>query len=305
MTAWFDDIPVAGALAASELADRLAEVEPDLSVDVLHTRRTGERDRFGLSDWLGIEEPPPWRHAAHAFGFIPAEETAGQDFTAIQAVGNVAPDERLKTAPIRITLDGLRVAGYPGRGDHRVLFDFYAQHQTNAGPEHAHFNSTYRVREGERAAVLNFPLFLSLRASTSGLVLRCFTVNVKNNEDENRLAFLESDVFRAGLKLAQTAQPALVPLSSLAIGFTKMVATRNRNIPVQDIYLGLDFGGPRTGARLAVGSYVLVQVPETFQRTWDWSEWMYEATSGQIVNARRELIPYNYIILGINIDGTS
>lgn len=305
MTAWFNDISVAGALAASELADRLAEIEPDLSVEMLQERRTGERDRFGLSDWFGGGEPPPWRHTAHAFGFIPTGETGDKDFTPIQAVANVAPDERLKRVPIRVTLDGLRVAGYPGRGDHRVLFDFYAQHQTDAGPEHAHFNSTYRVREGERAAVLNFPLFLSLRASTSGLVLRCFTVNVRNDEDEQRLAFLESDVFRAGLKLALTAQPALLPLSSLAIGFTKMVATRNRNIPVQDIYLGLDFGGPRTGARLAVGSYVMVQVPETFQRTWDWSEWAYEAASGQIVNSRRELIPYNYIILGINLESTS
>jgi hypothetical protein len=304
MTAWFNDISTAGALAASDLVDRLAEVEPDLSVEMLQARRTGERDRFGPRDWFGGGEPPPWRHTAHAFGFIPSGGTSDEQFTPIIAVGNIAPDERLKSSPIRVTLDGLRVAGYPGRGDHRVLFDFYAQHQTDAGPEHAHFNSTYRVREGERAAVLNFPVFLCLRASTSGLVLRCFTVNVKNDDDEQRLAFLESDVFRAGLTLAQAAQPALVPLSNLAVGFTKMIATRNRNIPVQDIYLGLDFGGPRTGARLAVGSYVAVQVPETFRRTWDWSEWAYETASGQIVNSRRELIPYNYIILGISEDGT-
>jgi hypothetical protein len=60
----------------------------------------------------------------------------------------------------------------------------------------------------------------------------------------------------AGLKLALTPQPALAPLSSLAIGLTKLIAKRNRNMPVQDVYLGLDFGGAPTGARLALGSYI-------------------------------------------------
>lgn len=302
MTAWFDDLSVAGALDPQELAERLADVEPDLTSAMLQPLEAVERDRFGGRDWFPGREAP-WRHTAHAVGFIPAASMETQDLIPIQAVGRVTPDERLRTVPIRVTLDGLRVAGYPGRGDHRVLFDFYAQHETDAGPEHAHFNATYRVREGERAAVINFPIFLNLRAGGSGLTLRCFTVNVKNDEDERRLAFLESDVFRAGLKLVNMAQPALAPLSGLALEFTKMIATRTRNIPVQDIHLGLDFGGPRTGARLAVGSYVAVQVPEKDELSWEWSDWALDTASGQIVNSQRELIPYNYLILGLNAEG--
>ena len=49
-------------------------------------------------------------------------------------------------------------------------------------------------RDGAIVAVLNFPLFLGLRVGSAGLVLRCFTVTVKNDEDEERTAFSESDV---------------------------------------------------------------------------------------------------------------
>lgn len=43
----------------------------------------------------------------------------------------------------------------------------------------------------------------------TGEVLRCHTVNVKNDNDELFLDLLESDVLRQGLKLAVTAQLAL------------------------------------------------------------------------------------------------
>jgi hypothetical protein len=71
---------------------------------------------------------------------------------------------------------------------------------------------------------------------------------------------------------------------------------------VQDFYLGLDFGNTRTGARLAAGSYVAVQIPESFRRIWNWAEWAYEPDSGQIVhrNDQEKLVPYNYVILGIS-----
>jgi hypothetical protein len=125
-------------------------------------------------------------------------------------------------------------------------------------------------------------------------------VNVKNDNDELFLDLLESDVLRQGLTLAAVAQPAIGPLSGLAVGMAKAIATRRRNVPVQDVHLGLDFGGPVTGARLAVGSYLAVQVPAAFQRSWRWPDWTYDADTGQIANAAGNPIPLNYFILGVS-----
>jgi hypothetical protein len=81
---------------------------------------------------------------------------------------------------------------------------------------------------------------------------------------------------------------------------TKTIAERNRNVAVQDVYPGLDFGGVATGARLAIGSYLAVQVPKEFLRSWHWSDWSYNPDSGQIVNPEGQLIPLNYFIIGVS-----
>jgi hypothetical protein len=146
-----------------------------------------------------------------------------------------------------------------------VLFDFYAQNQVANDTEHLHFNTTFRARGGQQAAVVGYPIFVGLNVGSDGLAFKCLTVNVKNDEDEAFLKFLESDVFQAGLKLASTAQPAIAPLSGMALALTKSVAARNRNVPVQEFHLGLDFSSTPMGARLAKGAYLVVQVPESFE----------------------------------------
>jgi hypothetical protein len=35
---------------------------------------------------------------------------------------------------------------------------------------------------------------------------------------------------------------------------------------------------------LAEGSYLCVQIPEAFERIWDWDEWFYHPKSNQAVN---------------------
>jgi hypothetical protein len=42
--------------------------------------------------------------------------------------GALKPDATLKGAPLKLTLDTLYAAGYPGGSEHQVLFDFYAEH---------------------------------------------------------------------------------------------------------------------------------------------------------------------------------
>ena len=76
-------------------------------------------------------------------------------------------------------------------------------------------------------------------------------------------------MFKAGLRLAETAQPAIAPLAGMALGLTRSIAQRNRNVSVQDFYLGLDFAGTSMGARLAQGDYIAVQIPEALKVVWD------------------------------------
>src|SRR2546429_4943720 len=115
-------------------------------------------------------------------------------------------------------MDRLRVAVYPGKGTHRILLHFFAQNQFPDKTEDLHFNTTYRIREGEEAAIRGYPIFVGLSVGTEGVRLRCRTINVSNDRDEAFLKVLESNVFKVGLQLATTMQPAIAPLSELTYG---------------------------------------------------------------------------------------
>ena len=298
MTQWFEDLPVLGKMDPAQAADRLRELGDSESAAALETVR--ETETFGTRRLWPFQDRP-WQHTSHAFGYL-APTSPGSDLLPLRHAGTVEPDPSLKNSRIKITLDRLRVAGYPGTGTHRILFDFSAQNQVPGNMEHLHFNAAYRVREGEQAAILGYPIFVGLNVGTQGVAFRCFTVNVKNDDDEALLGFLESDVFTAGLRLASTAQPAIAPLSEMALALTKSIAGRHRNVPVQEFHLGLDFSNITTGARLAPGSYIAVQIPETLERVWDWNDWVYHPGSGQVVNKddSTQLIPYNYLVFGVS-----
>jgi hypothetical protein len=302
---WFDDLPVIGKLPPEKAAAKLREFGESEAADALESVPGAEK---GVPTFRGMGrlwpfQDKPWQHTAHAFGYLAPIQPGGGP-QPIQYAGNTQPlpGPSLKDARIKITLDGLRVAAYPGGGTHRVLFDFYAQNQVPGSVENLHFNATYRIREGERAAILGFPIFVGLNVGGEGVAFKCFTVNVQNDQDERFLACLESDAFRNGLKLATTMQPAIAPLSEIAVGLTRAIASRNRNVPVQDFFMGLDFSAIATRARLAEGSYIAVQIPEKLQTVWDWSEWVYNPNNGQIVNKTdaTQLIPYNYIVFGVS-----
>lgn len=303
MKEWFDDIPVLARQAPSIVSVRLREIgDNELAdqIEAAHGGSSGSLDEFGLIRLA--RAPRPWQHTAHSFGYLrpPAAEHA--EFLPIEHAGEIKADTSLKNSRVKITLDRLRVAGYPGSGMHYILFDFYAQNQASGTVEHLHFNATFRAREGEEAAIVGYPLFVGLNVGHEGLAFKCFTVNVKNQEDEAFLGFLDSDVFRAGLKLVETAQPAIAPLSELAFGLTKSIARRHRNVAVQDFYLGLDFSAVATRARLAEGSYIVVQVPESSQAVWNWRQWRYEPASGHIVNQAdvTKLLSYNYLVFSLS-----
>jgi hypothetical protein len=300
-SSWFDDLPVLGNLPPTEAVAKLREAGEAEAAAALETASQEAGGRvFSLPRLRWPFQDKPWQHTAHTFGFL--APVASTRTIPIAAIGDVPADVSLRGSRIKITLDRLRVAAYPGGGTHRVLLDFYAQNQVPGTVEHLHFTASLRAREGEHVAVVGYPIFVGLNVGDEGVQFKCFTVNVKNDEDEKFLGFLESDTFKEGLKLATSVQPALAPLSAMAVGLTRSIATRNRNVPVQDFYLGLDFSSIPMRARLAEGSYLAVQVPETFLKVWDWQEWVYEPSSGHVVSREEpaKLIPYNYLVFSVS-----
>lgn len=292
---WFDDLPVLGSLPPAERAAIVRDLDPPPEVAL-------EAFSKGLFFSSVLE---PWEHIAHAFGHVKLS-AEGPPLVEVSHAGEIKPDSTLKGASVDVHLDRLRVAAYPGRGVHRVLFDFYARSRREGGEDDLHFNMVLRAQQGESAAVVGYPIFLGLRVGESGVGFRCHTVNVKNDQDEALLGFLESDGMRKGLRLLSTVQPALAPLSAMAVGITRALAGRNRNVSVQDFYLGLDFTDAATGARLSEGTYFAVQAPEDVTVSC-WEKWVYNRQSQHLVARDNPAvpIPYNYIAFRVSRHGGS
>ncbi len=299
---WLASLPVIGSLPPEVAAVKLREVGEDELAQALEEAPEAAPTSFGVLSRLGIGRDRAWQHTAHAIGYLAPAGGPQAGLLEIAHAGNITADEALDGARIRVTLDGLRVADYPGRGRHRVLFDFAARNQTDTGIEQVHFNTTYPVKEGEQAAVLGRPIFAGLQVGGEGLFLQCATVNVLNEGDEALLGFLEGDAFQGGLQLLTTAQPALAPFAALTVGLTETVAKRNRNVAVQAVDLGLDFSRIPVRPKLAEGSYIAVQIPETLHTVWDWQDWGYDPVTGHLVSTedRGLLIPYNYFVVSIS-----
>ncbi|MEO7682807.1 MAG: hypothetical protein ABIU86_02625 [Gemmatimonadaceae bacterium] len=262
--------------------------------DVKTTKPTSGTTTMSVLPWTKAK---PFEYTYHAFGYIP-NVNPGSGPVDIVYAGNITPDVTLKNSKIKITLDRLRVADYPGGGVHRVLFDFSAQNQIPGTVEIIHFNQTYRASEGAGAGVVGYPVFIDLNVGNDGVAFKCSTVNVSNQSDEKFLDALESGPATAGLQLLTTAQPAIKPFTDLALGITKSIAARNRNVAVQDFFMGLDFSNSPTRARLAQGAYIAVQVPSD---KWDWSEWQYDPNTGRILKkGTGDSIPYNYVVFSVS-----
>lgn len=293
-----EDFTPVGALPIEAAAEKLREVGEDEVADELLDAATEGPSAFGILTGLRLRSDPLWRHTSHAFGYLPPD--AGQDVALIGA-HSVAGDTSLSGATIKVTLDQLRIADYPGRGTHCILFDFHARNQTDTGAEPVHFNALYRVAEGDRAAVAGRPVFTGLSVGTEGIFLQFVTVNVKNEQDERLVSFLDGDLFRGGLQLLTSAQPALAPFSAMAVSLTKAIAERNRNITVQTVDLGLDFSTVSMRPRLAEGSYFVIQMPEAMFAVWRWEDWVFDRASGRIADRTTgQAIPYNYFVIGIS-----
>jgi hypothetical protein len=300
-----DEFPMLGALPPEQAASKLRELGEYeaaglLERDSVPLTRHGPSGAKELLRWPFQDRP--WQYTAHAFGYIAPITGAKDDLVAIKFAGDISPDKTLVGQQIKITLNQLRVADYPGGSEHQILFEFGARNQANKSKtEDAHFNICLRAREGQSAAAIGVPVFVGLNVGTEGVALHCQTVNVKNTEDERFIEFMGSDHFKNGLQLMRTVQPAIAPLAQMVAGITKSLLQRHRNVKVQEFHLGLDFSRVAAGARLAEGAYVVVQIPDTLVEDWDWQEWVYKTSTGNIVRGDdlETRVPFNYIVFGV------
>jgi hypothetical protein len=293
----FEDVEVIGQLAPSAVASKLQEMgDLDTADEIIQSIS----DRPGTVRLFGWGAPKPWQHTTHQFGYIGFLAPGSTGPQSIQYPGAIAADPTLKNHRVNIHLDRLRIYEYPGRGMHHVMFTFQAQNQLPNSPEPVSFSQTYRAQQGQLAGIAGYPIFIGLNVGTLGAAFQGFTVNVKNDADEAVLNLLDSPPFQSGLNLLTTVQPAIIPFTQITLGVAKMLATRNRNVAVQDFYLGLDFTPAALGVRLAEGNYVAVQVSS--ETSINWEDWVYRPATGAITSKADETVsmPYNYVVFRVS-----
>ena len=247
--------------------------------------------------------PRKWLDTSHQYGFIPLFEPGLERYHNIISATNMLPDTSLINQRVNIRLDWLRAYEYPRSffnaedNIHTVLFTFEAKNQIEGGSEPLAFNQTYYARTGQDVAVVGHPVFMGLNVGANSIDFIGETINVSNSSDMELITAITAETTQMGLNLLTTVQPALAPFVSLAKELSISIMNRRRNVPVQRFSLGLDFDKGATGARLAIGSYVVVQTSEI-----TWSEWRYDAETGTIRTAsdERKILPYNAIIFRVS-----
>jgi hypothetical protein len=236
------------------------------------------------------------------FGYV-EEGNATESKVAIMAAADAQIDESLIGSQVKVTLDAFQVREYPGFSPHKVLFDFQGRDQAGDEAQDLQFASVITVNNYDRAAINGTPIFTGLTVPRDGLSFKVTTIRIGSTSDQALIDVLDSSVFKEGLKLMGTLQPALPQLVGLAAGITKNILGRRRNHQIQAFDLGLDFGSNRTSIRLRRGSYVVVQVPGTAM--WRWEDWHFDRNTMSVVDAEGKPAPHNVIVFGIALSGAS
>lgn len=293
------ELPVGEAVQLLDKVDKRAANNVRIVVEADETDLTSRNkasDILAFWKWGKKKTTEPvYLASSHVFGYLPP--SAGRTKAIVDAA-EVDPQKSLKRKQLKITLDRLRAANYPGGGTHNILVEFYARHQIKGEQQPVHFTQTFRVRQAQGAGISGYPIFLGLAAGAEGVDFKVLTVNVSNVEDQRALEFLRSDPFTSGLKLLNTLNPALPAVTGFARGVIELVLKRHENIPVQSFELGLDLSKISTRAHLAEGSYFAVQVPD--HDHWEWSHWKWTQSGGIVHRKRSTKMPYNYLVFSVS-----
>jgi hypothetical protein len=297
---WFGAEAPIGEMSLTDAVGQLRAIDDQTSADELSSSLgSGTGDSFAVAD-LVQSLFTRYVKTTHVCGFLPA---TGAD--TIVPVTSVAGQERLRGRPLTVTLDGLHVARYPGRGRHSILFDFGLQgHARDDLKEQVlHFNARFEAGDGETVPVHNFPLFLGVSPGPDGITLGFQTVNVSSSLDAGLLDFLDSDAFKTGLSLV-SATPVLAQISGMATALTRWLAGQSKNVKVQEFRQGLDFASGRLGGGLAAGTYVVAQIPLEHQREWNWADWTVDPTLVRLVargatQPANDTLEFNHVMIGV------
>ncbi len=285
------------------------------TIDYLH--EIGDRENAGAISHLvnedpslanrkisDVEESPrlrraTWRGTEHSFGYIESGEKKG--LHTILFAGSMDPDLSLSGKKVDILLSGIYTMNYPGWGRHNILMQFTANHRVDAKgkPVKVQFQQKYVSKENEGAGVLGNFVFIGLQVPPRGLEFEVSVINLSNEDDEDALTVLDTDVIKKGLDMIHTTLPGLETVTRLGEGLVRLVLARNRNKIVQFFHLGLNLTsvqGPV--ARLREGTFLAVQCR---RNQINWSDWVYDNNKGLVV-LRKDLsarLPYNHILFTV------
>ena len=125
---WLDELRPLGTLPAEAAGELRAIGEDEIADELDEAAHADVPPAYGTSR-LRLRRDPVWRHTSYVIGTSPARW---------QNLRHPArwPDRGRRAAawpPAEITLYRLRVADYPGRGMHHILFDFAVENQTEQG----------------------------------------------------------------------------------------------------------------------------------------------------------------------------
>jgi hypothetical protein len=292
---WFGPVQPIGDLAIPDAVKRLREIGDETGADELASAVAGApADTYAASDVLK-KVFSRFIKTTHLCGFLPA--TGGDT---ILPVASTPGEVKLKDQPLKIVLDGLHVARYPGWGRHSILFDFAVQSQTPDDTDGVfHFNAKFEADNGETVPVRNFPLFVGVTPKAAGISFGFQTVNISSSKSQGLLDFLNDDAFKTGLSLLP-ATPVIAQISEIAVGLTSWLAGQSSNVKVQQFRQGLDFG-QHLGGGLASGTYIVAQIPLEHEAEWNWSDWRLDPTLTRLVSRTPTptTLDFNHVMLGV------
>lgn len=299
-----------GMQEPKEIARKLREIEDDEAAQFYEQSSAASLEE-------SLHRPRKWLNAAHQYGFIPIFTPGAQHRHDIISASNMRADETLRNQRINIRLHRLHVYEYPmaftpalsqfflGTNVHTILLTFEARNQVDKGTENVAFNQVYEVPPGQDVGVAGAPIFLGLKVGNNGVFFTCKTVNIGSSNDQKLASALGSGVVKTGLHLLTTAQPGIAPFVDIARGLAISFANSSKNIGVQSANLGLDFDTGAPDARLAIGTYIVAQVPHATAITWQ--EWCYDANTDTVVHKNRVeegkayTLPYNTIMFRVGL----
>ena len=242
-----------------------------------------------------------WQHTAHAFGFLPAgrngRRAAARSRRSAPCSRPGAAKQPGQDRAQPAAGGGLPRRRHPPRAVRLLRPEPGARQRRGAALQRHLPGARGRARRGRR-----LPDLRRAERRTGGRGFPLPHRERANDADEAFLDLSEGDAFKAGLKLATTAQPAIAPLANMALGMTKAVATRNRNVAGARLLCRPGLRRHRHGR--APGAGRLHRGADPGEPT----PVSGAGTTGSIAQQRLivepgrrgKLIPYNYVVFGVS-----